>query len=136
MGQRTPDDHVSTVISLLQDVSDKKWEIARELGSIDTEYGEADLKRAARQCKMPLPTAYDYVKVWRVFGRLKEYERPRNLFFAHYVIATRAPDSNKALELIHYAADEDLSTQPFDRYVQERGNKEEWDRCVPSPEKP
>jgi hypothetical protein len=115
------EDHLQAWLDAEHDVSAARWRQAAIAYSLVTHYGDHAVEKFAAQIGIAPRRVWEYRSVYAL---VKDRERPQNLDFTHYVIASSAPDPQQALEV---AADQSLSTRALRRMIasQSAGSIEE-----------
>lgn len=105
--------HIQAWIDAEREVTDVRWRQAAIAYSLDTHYGDTGVVDFARQIGISPRRVWEYRAVYDI---VKNCERPHNLDFTHYVIASSADNPHEYLEK---AAEESLSTRALKRLIRQ-----------------
>ena len=107
------EDHLQAWIDAEQDVTSARWRQAAVAHSLEVHYGEASVEQFAAQIGIAARRVWEYRTVYRI-ALAHHCERPQNLDFSHYVIASTATNPHDYLDR---AADQQLSTRALRRLI-------------------
>lgn len=109
------EDHVQAWIDAESLVTDQRWRQAAICASVTTHYGEQSVDKFAESVGVHPRRVYEYRAVYLLASRFRE--RPPNLQFSHYVVASSAEDPLAVLEA---AATDSLSVRQVKRLIADR----------------
>lgn len=109
------EEHVQSWMDAESEVTVHRWRQAAICASITTHYGESSVERFAQSVGCHPRRIYEYRAAYQLARAF--CERPQNLEFSHFVIASAAPDPVAALEA---AADQTMTTRQLKAHIAEQ----------------
>lgn len=108
------EDHVQAWFTAEREVTERRWQQAAICASIVTHYGEGAIQEFAASVGCHYQRVYEYRRAYELATRFSD--RPENLEFTHFVVASSSPNAEK---LIEQAAEQSLTTRQLRRLVSE-----------------
>lgn len=109
------EDHLQAWIDAEADVTSARWRQAAVAHSLVTQYGDRAVERFAESIGIAARRVWEYRTAYAIAAAWSKHsERPQNLTFSHFVIASSAPNPHEYLE---QAAANQLSTRALRRLI-------------------
>jgi hypothetical protein len=109
------EDHVQAWIDAEALVTDQRWRQAAVCASLAIHFGEQSVEKFAESVAVHPRRVYEYRAVYQLASQFRE--RPPNLQFSHFVVASSADDPVAVLEA---AAENGLSVRQVKRLINDR----------------
>lgn len=109
------EDHVQAWIDAESLVTDQRWRQAAICASVTTHYGEQSVEKFAESVGVHPRRVYEYRAVYLLASKFRE--RPPNLDFTHWIVASGADDP---VAVIEEAAETSLSVRGLKKLIAER----------------
>lgn len=109
------EDHVQAWIDAESEVTTHRWRQAAICASISVHFGEQSIKRFAESVGVHERRIYEYRAAYQLATQFAE--RPPNLDFTHWIVASAAPDP---VAVIEEAAETSLSVRGLKKLIAER----------------
>ena len=109
------EDHVSAWLDAEDAATEQRWRQAAICASVATHYGEGSVEKFAESVGVHPRRVYEYRAVYQIAMQLAD--RPPNLQFSHYVVASAADDP---IEVLRLAAEDTLSVRQTKRLIADR----------------
>lgn len=109
------EDHIQAWMDAEGEVTSHRWRQAAICASVAVQYGESAIAKFAESVGVAERRVYEYRAAYQLASRFSE--RPPNLHFSHYVVASSASDP---LEVLQQAAENTLSVRQTKLLIADR----------------